>query len=498
MANECYIEFQCVQQKLWRTDERIVAADAANTVCARFTLCEKWTGLNVYARFERMGAAYDVTLTDGCAIVPHEALKQTGFYVSLFGEDSTGARLTSARVWVDVAATIDLDAVPPIPATPSLLQTFEAKVSAVLDEGGVMHDREQERISAENARVVAETAREAAESDRVTAETAREAAESTRETAEAARESAETTRQQNETARENAESGRVTAENARIAAEEARETAESARATAETARADSYAATQAAAEAAATSASNAQSIAQSVRDDADAGKFKGDKGDQGDPATLTASAPIQYEGGVLSLDGSGFAAASHTHKKTDITDFPTSMPASDVSAWAKAATKPTYTAAEVGAAAATHGHAAGDITSGTLPIARGGTGVTTEAAIGLKAYPVGAVYISYVSTSPASLFGGTWTAITGRFPYFNAGTGTGGSNTHTLTVSEMPSHSHSTNIRYHSSSGEDTENRATWGSASSSDSIYTSSTGGGGSHNNMPAYQTLYAWRRTA
>ena len=45
-----------------------------------------------------------------------------------------------------------------------------------------------------------------------------------------------------------------------------------------------------------------------------------------------------------------FARLSHTHTKKDITDFPTSMPASDVSDWAKASTKPTYTKAEVGLA----------------------------------------------------------------------------------------------------------------------------------------------------
>ena len=44
----------------------------------------------------------------------------------------------------------------------------------------------------------------------------------------------------------------------------------------------------------------------------------------------------------------GAAASSHTHTKAQITDFPTSMPASDVYAWAKAPTKPTYTKAEVG------------------------------------------------------------------------------------------------------------------------------------------------------
>lgn len=39
---------------------------------------------------------------------------------------------------------------------------------------------------------------------------------------------------------------------------------------------------------------------------------------------------------------------AHTHTKSQITDFPTSLPASDVSSWAKATTKPTYTKAEVG------------------------------------------------------------------------------------------------------------------------------------------------------
>ena len=43
-----------------------------------------------------------------------------------------------------------------------------------------------------------------------------------------------------------------------------------------------------------------------------------------------------------------FAAKNHQHEKADITDFPTSMPASDVYPWAKAATKPSYTKAEVG------------------------------------------------------------------------------------------------------------------------------------------------------
>lgn len=52
----------------------------------------------------------------------------------------------------------------------------------------------------------------------------------------------------------------------------------------------------------------------------------------------------------------GASATGHTHTKSQITDFPTSMPASDVSAWAKASTKPSYTAAEVGASATGHTH----------------------------------------------------------------------------------------------------------------------------------------------
>lgn len=58
----------------------------------------------------------------------------------------------------------------------------------------------------------------------------------------------------------------------------------------------------------------------------------------------------------------GKANAVHNHVKADITDFPTSLPASDVSAWAKAATKPSYTASEVGAAASSHTHTKSQIT----------------------------------------------------------------------------------------------------------------------------------------
>ena len=61
-------------------------------------------------------------------------------------------------------------------------------------------------------------------------------------------------------------------------------------------------------------------------------------------------------------------------------------------------------------------------------------------------YPVGSIYLSTSSTSPQTLFGGTWQRIQDRFllcagSTYAAGK-TGGEAEHTLTVNEMPSHTH--------------------------------------------------------
>jgi microcystin-dependent protein len=119
-------------------------------------------------------------------------------------------------------------------------------------------------------------------------------------------------------------------------------------------------------------------------------------------------------------------------------------------------------------------------------------------------YPVGSVYVAYNSTTPATRFGGTWTAITGRFPYFNAGTATGGNNTVTLTIDQIPAHRHN----YDTTWGWDVSPGMNTGEfhVPRSGSDYSGNAamndwpvvGGGQAHNNMPAYQTLYAWRRTA
>lgn len=120
-------------------------------------------------------------------------------------------------------------------------------------------------------------------------------------------------------------------------------------------------------------------------------------------------------------------------------------------------------------------------------------------------YPVGSIYMSVNSTSPATLFGGTWKAIQGRFLLgangntYKAGN-TGGEAAHTLTESEIPSHRHS--IWFPNDGGEQSAEIG-YPDAGSKNTYYaeaskTSSTGGGAAHNNMPPYLAVYIWKRTA
>lgn len=119
-------------------------------------------------------------------------------------------------------------------------------------------------------------------------------------------------------------------------------------------------------------------------------------------------------------------------------------------------------------------------------------------------FKVGYVWTSYTNTSPASILGGTWTELKGVFPYYNASTATGGSNTHKLSSGEMPAHKHDARIHI---TGSEAKGYGLAQSAGFKDRVvvayggygyYTGDTGGTGSHNNMPKYQSLYAWRRSA
>ena len=117
----------------------------------------------------------------------------------------------------------------------------------------------------------------------------------------------------------------------------------------------------------------------------------------------------------------------------------------------------------------------------------------------LMVYPVGSIYISVNSTSPASLFGGTWEILSDVFllaagSYADAGT-FGGEAAHTLTVDEMPAHSHSVP----NMSGYDTGTE--WVGQNGTAAPQTRSTdinGGGAAHNNMPPYMAVYMWKRVA
>lgn len=137
-------------------------------------------------------------------------------------------------------------------------------------------------------------------------------------------------------------------------------------------------------------------------------------------------------------------------------------------------------------------------------------GGKTLAQIMLNLYPVGSVYISADSTSPASLFGATWESIGGRFllgvdETYTAGS-TGGEATHTLTVVELPKHSHDAimangDIDFKIVYGKngDIETRAgsiLYESGRGVFELSTSQSGSGAAHNNMPPYLAVYMWKR--
>lgn len=135
----------------------------------------------------------------------------------------------------------------------------------------------------------------------------------------------------------------------------------------------------------------------------------------------------------------------------------------------------------------------------------------------LLAHPVGSVYITLGSTSPADLFGGTWErtakgkAIVGvdedDEDFATAGL-TLGEKKHQTTIAEMPEHyhkaeedkAHEQGAAYARSYGG--VNTNAWGSETGGyvylKYVNTSKVGGNQPHNNIQPSMTFYIWTRTA
>lgn len=143
-------------------------------------------------------------------------------------------------------------------------------------------------------------------------------------------------------------------------------------------------------------------------------------------------------------------------------------------------------------------------------------------------YPVGAIYVSTIETSPKTLFGfGTWerikdTFLLGAGDSYSAGS-TGGEAEHTLTTDEMPSHKHTAttaeagghthtigndqDVTYNASgkcrsvhkaeTGASYYDGSTGESGAHTHTMTVENTGGGDAHNNMPPYLAVYIWKRT-
>lgn len=126
-------------------------------------------------------------------------------------------------------------------------------------------------------------------------------------------------------------------------------------------------------------------------------------------------------------------------------------------------------------------------------------------------YPVGSIYMSINSTSPQTLFGGTWQQISDTFLLAAGGTYTAGStggnaaHTHTLEngFAQIVFHG-AGNIRYRELSGKPSWQANYKATVSNVGSETFSETWGAGlagstdSTSNLPPYLAVYVWKRTA
>ncbi len=133
----------------------------------------------------------------------------------------------------------------------------------------------------------------------------------------------------------------------------------------------------------------------------------------------------------------------------------------------------------------------------------------------LDAHPVGSYYWSNDSTSPATLFGGTWEAMPAGYTLIAQGSGSDsfgsytytagqkyGERKHPLTTDETPSHSHD---YYLDTTKKGTSKDSSWfvdagslGTKATNVTRTTEPTGGNQPHNNIQPCIAAYGWRRTA
>ncbi|MCH4095172.1 MAG: hypothetical protein LKE88_00765 [Acidaminococcus provencensis] len=140
----------------------------------------------------------------------------------------------------------------------------------------------------------------------------------------------------------------------------------------------------------------------------------------------------------------------------------------------------------------------------------------------LDAHPVGSYYWSNDSTSPATLFGGTWEALPPGYTLIAQGSGSDsfgsftyesgkqyGERKHQLTTDELPKHSHEQpdwiwavskgfNTGTYNIPGGSSGNATTYADGKDTQRTWTQLSGNDAPHSNVQPVIASYGWKRTA
>lgn len=258
-------------------------------------------------------------------------------------------------------------------------------------------------------------------------------------------------------------------------------------------------------------ASDAAAAAASAQEAAEAASAADDSAETAAGNAADASASAETAAASASAAASSAGAASSSANAA------ASSASAAASSKAAAASYASAAEASAGNAAASES-AAGTSASAAASSAESSAASASEAQAAVQnllnlVYPVGSIYMSVNSTSPATLFGGTWTRIQDRFLLaagrsYTANT-TGGEATHKLTVSEMPSHNHAERFCWSSAAAAKNTLNVSGTALTATSSVsgvagidrgdsFGNYSGGGSAHNNMPPYLAVYMWKRTA